>query len=79
VKILRVLRWLVVLAIVVAFALFVWPTRYRYEHMTADSNLVIVRIDRFNGDADMLVPDEGWTPVEGTNGNTEDPQPVKGT
>ncbi len=79
VKILRVLRGLVVLAIVAAFALFVWPTRYRYEHMTTDNNLVIVRIDRFNGNADMLVPDEGWTPVEGTSGNSEDPQPVKGT
>ena len=61
------MRWivpLVFLAGVLAFAAFVWPTRYRYDHMTVDSNFVIVRVDRFNGNADMLVPDEGWLPVE---------------
>jgi len=62
--VLRLVRLLVVLAILAAVALFVWPTRYRYDHMTVDSNFVIVRIDRFNGNADMLVPDEGWLPVE---------------
>ena len=66
----RILRWLprlLLLAIVAACALFVWPTRFRYDHMTADGNIVPVRIDRFSGDADMLVPDEGWVPVEGTD------------
>ncbi len=65
-KLLRVIRWLVVLALLALFAATVWPTRFRYDHMTVDGNLVPVRIDRFNGDADMLVPDEGWIPVEGT-------------
>lgn len=65
-KILRVIRWLVVFALVALFVTCVWPTRFRYDHMTVDGNLVPVRIDRFNGDADMLVPDEGWIPVEGT-------------
>src|SRR5689334_14761429 len=65
-KILRVVRWVLVLAVVVTYAMFVWPTRFRYDHLTVDGNIVPVRIDRFNGDADMLVPDEGWTPVEGT-------------
>ena len=59
-----VIRWLIVLGIVAAFAAFVWPTRWRYDHMTVDGDLVPVRIDRFSGDADMLVPDEGWIPVE---------------
>ncbi len=49
------------------FAAYVWPTEYRYDHMTVDGNIVPVRIDRFNGDADMFVPDEGWIPVEGTD------------
>jgi len=60
----RALRWLVCLAIAAAFVMWVWPTRYRYDHMTVDGNLVPVRIDRINGDADMLVPDDGWEPVE---------------
>jgi hypothetical protein len=59
-------RWVLLLAIIAALLFYVWPTRYRYDHMTVDGNLVIVRIDRFSGDSDMLVPDEGWTPVEGT-------------
>lgn len=58
------LRVLVVLAVVAAFVLYVWPTRFRYDHMTVDGNLVPVRIDRVTGDADMLVPDDGWVPVE---------------
>jgi len=61
---LRVLRWLIVLALLVALATFVWPTRFRYDHMTVDGNVVPVRIDRLSGDADMLLPDEGWVPVE---------------
>jgi hypothetical protein len=61
---LRLLRWLVVLGLLAAFALFVWPTRFRYDHMTVDGNIVPVRIDRLTGDADMLVPDDGWVPVE---------------
>ncbi len=63
----RVLASLIVLAIVVLLATFVWPTRYRYDHMTVDGDLVPVRIDRLSGDADMLVPDDGWVPVESSD------------
>ncbi len=55
---------LVASVLVLAFALFVWPTRWRYDHMTVDGNIVLVRVDRISGDADMLVPDDGWVPVE---------------
>lgn len=61
----RVIRIVFVFALFAAFAAFVWPTRWRYDHMTVDGDLVPVRIDRFNGNADMLVPDSGWVPVEG--------------
>jgi hypothetical protein len=27
-------------------------------------------MDRFSGDADMLVPDEGWVPVEAPSDST---------
>lgn len=58
---LKALLWLIVLAL---FAAYVWPTRWRYDHMTMDGNIVLVRMDRFSDEADMLLPDEGWVPVE---------------
>lgn len=51
-------------ALLLAFVLFVWPTRWRYDHMTVEGNIVLVRVDRISGVADMLVPDEGWVPVQ---------------
>ena len=58
---LKSLLWLLV---VLVFAVYVWPTRWRYDHMTLDGNIVLVRMDRFSGEAEMLLPDEGWVPVE---------------
>lgn len=55
------LLWLLVALV---FAMYVWPTRWRYDHMTLDGNIVLVRMDRFSGESDMLLPDEGWVPVE---------------
>lgn len=63
-SLIRALVLLALVALVAAFAAFVWPTRWRYDHMTVDGDIVPVRIDRFTGDADMLVPDSGWLPVE---------------
>ena len=61
------LLWkLLILGLIAAFVIFVWPTRYRYDHINFESATYPVRIDRVNGNADMLVPDEGWVPVEGT-------------
>jgi hypothetical protein len=62
------IRLFVVAAIVfaiVALVAFVWPTLYRYDHLSTEGSTYPVRINRINGDADMLVPDEGWVPVEG--------------
>ena len=52
------------LVIVVGLALFVWPTRWHYEHITVDGDSYLVRVDRFTGHADILVPEQGWTPSE---------------
>ena len=60
----RVILPLLWLLLAIAFAVYVWPTRWRYDYMTVDGNIVPVRMDRFSGDADMLVPDDGWVPVE---------------
>ena len=73
-NVLRVILAVVVLSLLVLFAAFVWPTRYRYDHMTVDGDVVPVRIDRVNGDADMLLPDQGWVPAESTG---DDSGPTK--
>jgi hypothetical protein len=61
---LRILRVLFVTALLAAFAMFVWPTRWRYDHMTVGDDTYPVRIDRISGHADILLPGEGWTPAE---------------
>ena len=61
---LRILRVLFVMVLLAAFASFVWPTRWRYDHMTVGDDTYPVRIDRITGHADILLPGEGWTPAE---------------
>jgi hypothetical protein len=72
----RVLVPILWLLFIVAFAVYVWPTRWRYDHMTVDGNIVPVRMDRFSGDADMLVPDEGWVPVEAPSDSSDAAAPA---
>jgi hypothetical protein len=65
---LRPLRWLPILIVLAAFVVYVWPTLYRYDHISFDNSVYPVRINRLNGNSDMLLPDEGWVPVEGEQG-----------
>ena len=71
-------RALFALFLLVALVLFVWPTRWRYDHMTVGQDTYPVRIDRFSGHADILLPGDGWTPAEDasdmTPGGEEQPQ-----
>ena len=60
----RILRVLFVMGLLAAFALFVWPTRWRYDHMTVDNDTYPVRIDRITGHSELLLPGDGWTPAE---------------
>jgi hypothetical protein len=75
---LRAVRNLLALLLLAALAIYVWPTRYRYDHVSVDGNTYPVRIDRFTGAGDMLVPDQGWVPVEGDSGgeNSNNTQPT---
>ena len=70
---------LILLLLIAAFMVYVWPTRYRYDHLSENGDTYPVRIDRFTGDSDMLVPDQGWVPVEGDNdqGNPDANQPAR--
>jgi hypothetical protein len=53
-----------VFALAVMFALTVWPTRWRHDHISLAGETYPVRIDRFTSDADVLLPGEGWVPIE---------------
>jgi hypothetical protein len=48
----------------VFLGIFVWPTRYRYDHIKEGSNTWPVRIDRFTGKAEALYRDYGWIKAE---------------
>ncbi|HXR40662.1 MAG TPA: hypothetical protein VN776_16280 [Terracidiphilus sp.] len=58
-------------AVLVVFGLFVWPTRYRYDHMKLDANDYPVRISRLTGETEILFPG-GW---ETRDGEQSAPEP----
>jgi hypothetical protein len=49
----------VALASLLLIGIFVWPTRYRYDHVNLQGNVLPVRIDRFTGKTEMLDA-SGW-------------------
>jgi len=71
----KIARALVALVLLGSFALFVWPTRWRYDHMTVDGDTYPVRIDRLTGHADVLLPGDGWTPDEEVTDQSQDSAP----
>jgi hypothetical protein len=53
--------WLSIILPVLAFAWFVWPTRYRYDRMDFSNGVSYpVRINRFSEKSEVLTPDRGW-------------------
>jgi hypothetical protein len=79
-SLLRLLQFLVTLTMVVLFALFVWPTQWRYDHLTVDGDTYPVRIHRLTGHAWVLLPGDGWTPAEDVEtGGDQGPEAAPGT
>jgi hypothetical protein len=61
------LRWLWTLVILIAVTLcvvYVWPTRYKYDHYRVNGFSTTSRIDRFTGDAYYLEDSAGWVKME---------------
>ena len=56
--------FLLLLLVLLVFASFVWPSRWRYDHISVDGDSYLVRINRFSGHADILVPETGWVRSE---------------
>ena len=47
------------LVVLVLLAVFVWPTRYRYESLKSGERTITMRTDRFSDKTWMLLPG-GW-------------------
>jgi hypothetical protein len=58
-----------------AAALFVWPTKWRNDTLTIDSDQFPVRVNRFTGQTEVLYP-EGWEEIKSETLSTSIPQPV---
>ena len=50
------------LALVVV--LLLWGLRFRFDHIVVENETYLVRVHRITGDADILIPGEGWVPAE---------------
>lgn len=44
--------------------LLLWSMRFRFDHIVVDNETYLVRVHRVTGDADILIPGEGWVPAE---------------
>lgn len=53
---------LILIAVAIPFAVYVWPTKYQYDRFRLDTFEVPVRIDRFTGQAEQLTV-MGWQPL----------------
>jgi hypothetical protein len=56
------LTW-AVLCLLLIFGWFVWPSRYSYREMQRYGETVLVRVDRFSGQAEWLSVRMGWLPM----------------
>ena len=58
----RLVASIICTAILALFAIFVWPTRFRYEDI---QNQILVRIDRFTDEMSYLDMSDGkWTDIK---------------
>jgi hypothetical protein len=59
-----VLRVGVRVLIALVVVLLLWSVRFRFDHIIVDNETYLVRVHRVTGDADILIPGEGWVPAE---------------
>jgi hypothetical protein len=52
------------LLLVLVALLLLWSVRFRFDHIVVDNETYLVRVHRVTGDADILIPGEGWVPAE---------------
>lgn len=57
---LTTLSGIAILFIISLCAFFIWPTRYRYDHVSAPGYSGPIRIDRLTGKVEQVQPGVGW-------------------
>lgn len=62
---------IVLLLAVAVFAVFVWPTRYRYDHMKLGDNNYPVRANRLTGKTEVLAQG-GWIEFPKAEGDRQE-------
>src|SRR5436309_6303360 len=70
----QALAGVVIICIVSLLAIFVWPTRYSYDHIKEGSNTFPVRIDRLTGKTATLYREGGWVSTDPTAMTTPTPR-----
>lgn len=53
------------LLLVTAIAWFVWPTQFRYDHMSIGPSSLLTRESRLSGKTEVLYPGTGWRDASG--------------
>ncbi len=54
--------------------LVLWAQRFKYDHIVVDSETYLVRVSRVSGHADVLIPGDGWVPIEDAWNDSDDDQ-----
>lgn len=61
------IRFIGILIIIIIFSIFVYPTPFYYNIQgTEQTSKSIVRINRFTGKSEMLIPRNGWVDLTTT-------------
>lgn len=69
---------LAVVAVALAIvAMYIWPTGYRYDHMTLGSSDLPVRINRFTGKTEVLQGFAGWVEIQESDRSSASPPAPK--
>jgi hypothetical protein len=56
----RLLLVLALLIVLVSGAIFVWPTMWRFDHLTSSGDTFPIRIHRITGRTEILLGVQGW-------------------
>ena len=59
-----VMRIAIRLLLALVVVLLLWSGRFRFDHIIVEGETYLVRVHRVTGNADILIPGDGWVPAE---------------